>query len=88
LRIVLINPVQPSPPIPPDAKNFSRGAPPRLSYSPGEALANTGTRLMIDHVKMFAIRLENGDTRIVSGDASEKALRNALLHREFLTSCN
>jgi hypothetical protein len=39
-------------------KKFSRGAPPLLSYSPGEALANTGTRLMIDRMKMFAIRLK------------------------------
>jgi hypothetical protein len=35
-------------------KFFSRGAPPRLSYSPGEALANTGKRLMIDRMKIFA----------------------------------
>jgi hypothetical protein len=36
-----------------------------------------GTRLMIDGMKIFAIRLENGDTAIVSGDTSEGALRNA-----------
>jgi hypothetical protein len=64
-------------PIPRDAKIFSRGAPPRLSYSPGEALANTGTRLMIDRMKIFAIRLDNGNTPIVSGETSEEALRNA-----------
>jgi hypothetical protein len=56
---------------------FFEGAPPRLSYSPGEALDNAGTRLMIDRLKIFAIRLENGDTAIVSGETSEGALRNA-----------
>jgi hypothetical protein len=69
-------------------KFFSRGAPPRLSYSPGEALANTATRLVIDRMKIFAIRLDNGNTPIVSGDTSEEGLRNASLYREFLTSCN
>jgi hypothetical protein len=61
-------------------KFFPRGAPPLLSDSPGEALANTGTRLMIDRMKIFAIRLDNGNTPIVSGDTSEEALRNASLH--------
>jgi hypothetical protein len=57
-------------------KIFSRGAPPRLSYSPGEALANTGTRLMIDRME---IRLGNGDTPIVSGDTSEEGVKRCQL---------
>jgi hypothetical protein len=32
---------------------------------------------MIDRMKIFAIRLDNGNTPIVSGETSEEALRNA-----------